>query len=146
MLRLNKLTDYGVSIMCDLAGQPFVAKSAQELAEKLQITTPTASKILKSLLKSGLLYSVRGARGGYLLSRHPELITLAQVIDALEGPIALTECGLEDGLCKQASLCAVKSNWLEINQQVYQMFEGVSLLAMLKSRSKMVSLTGSRKM
>ena len=90
MLRLSKLTDYGTVAMAHLARHPDRIHAAAELATAIGVAVPTASKILKMLARADLLRSVRGAKGGYMLSRPASEISIAEVIDAMEGPIGVT--------------------------------------------------------
>ncbi|MDN0073458.1 SUF system Fe-S cluster assembly regulator [Crenobacter sp. SG2303] len=118
MLRLSKLTDYGTVIMTHMAREPERVCSAAELAVAIGVATPTASKILKTLARASLLQSVRGARGGYLLARPPAEISIAEVIDALEGPFGMTECSAVAGLCAQEGSCLLRANWQRVNQVI----------------------------
>jgi FeS assembly SUF system regulator len=112
MIRLGKLTDYGLLLMCQIARAPFRNwHTARELAQDCRLPLPTVSKLLRILLQNGLLVSHRGIKGGYVLAREPELIPLTEIIAAVEGPFALTECGSQDaGLCELESSCPVKDN------------------------------------
>jgi FeS assembly SUF system regulator len=127
MLRVGKLTDYGTAVMTSLAQHPQRQQSAAEIAAELGLALPTVSKILKALVQHGLLLSHRGAKGGYALCAAPEEITVAQIIAAIEGPIALTECSDTAKLCGQESLCSVRGNWQRINQAVLAALQQVSL-------------------
>ncbi|HJU49477.1 MAG TPA: SUF system Fe-S cluster assembly regulator [Pseudogulbenkiania sp.] len=127
MLRLSKLTDYGTVIMAHMAREPGRVYSAAELAGAVGVATPTASKILKALARKALLQSLRGAHGGYLLSRPPREISIAQVIDALEGPLGVTECSVAAGLCQQEDTCALRGHWLRINRALRQTLDGLTL-------------------
>ncbi|MGH6626113.1 MAG: SUF system Fe-S cluster assembly regulator [Burkholderiaceae bacterium] len=118
MLRLSKLTDYGTVIMTHMARQPERVYSAAEVATAIGVTVPTASKILKTLARENLLQSLRGAHGGYLLARAPGEISIAQVIDAMEGPVGVTECSAAVGLCAQESSCSLRANWQRVNQVI----------------------------
>src|SRR6266702_3706649 len=102
MLRMSRLTDYGLVLLTHMAqgGNPAV-RTAQELARCSRVPLPTVSKILKELSKAGIVASQRGRHGGYCLARSPELISVAAVIEALEGPVALTECSTHDGACSR---------------------------------------------
>lgn len=132
MVRLGKLTDYAVVIMSHLAQEAGLARSAQEVAQQLNLALPTVSKILKVLARAGLLLSQRGARGGYRLARAAEQITLVEVIDAMEGPFALTECSVGEGICSQEGQCRLPGSWRQINRMVRSTLEGVSLAQMLR--------------
>ncbi len=131
MLKLGKLTDYATVILSFMAKEQNALHAAQEIAEATGIASPTVSKVLKMLVRSKLLTSTRGAKGGYLLARPPEKITVATVIYALEGPIALTECSASHKDCGNASGCDIQGNWGLINQKVFNALESVTLADML---------------
>ena len=130
MLRLSKLTDYGTVIMTHMARQPARVYSAAEVATAIGVTVPTAGKILKTLARENLLQSLRGAHGGYLLSRPPDQISIAQVIDALEGPVGVTECSAALGLCSQESSCSLRANWQRVNQVIRHVLSELTLADM----------------
>lgn len=134
MIRLGKLTDYGLVLMSHMAAQPQLElHTVRDLAMQCQLPTPTVSKLLKILLHSGLLASRRGTRGGYNLAREPHLISLAEIISALEGPLALTECSSEvAGLCDLESSCRIKDNQRIINQVVRGALENVMLSDLIR--------------
>jgi FeS assembly SUF system regulator len=115
MLRLGKLTDYGTVAMTHIAREPGRVHAAAELAKEIGVALPTASKILKTLGRAGLLRSVRGPKGGYVLARPAGEISVAELIDALEGPVGLTECSVIAGLCALEASCSVRANWQRIN-------------------------------
>jgi FeS assembly SUF system regulator len=130
MFKLGKLTDYGTVVMTALAARPAALRNAHELATETHVAAPTVSKLLKQLAKSGLVESIRGAHGGYRLARSPDLITVAEVVSALEGPIALTQCSVHDGGCSIESHCGVRGNWRLINSAIRQALESVTLAQM----------------
>jgi len=128
MLRMTKQADYGIVLMTQIAEVPHRRITAPELAAETQIPLPMVSKILKLLGREGLLGSHRGVNGGYSLVRDPRHITVADMIAALEGPIAFTEC-VEDtpGCCSQEAICRLRSNWQRINLALRQALESISL-------------------
>jgi len=130
MLRLSKLTDYGALVMTLLAREPARLRSATEIAECTHVSPPTVSKLLKILAKSGLVESERGHHGGYRLARLPAQISVAEIIAALEGPLALTECSSDDSDCTIAHDCSVSANWQRINGVINDALEKVSLAEM----------------
>lgn len=130
MLRMSKLTDYGIVVMSHLASEPERPHTATELALETQVSQPTVSKILKILTREGLLDSYRGAKGGYRLARGADAISIAEIINALEGPIAITECSSALGACDQEPHCTVSSHWQWINQTIYKALDDVSLAEM----------------
>ena len=129
MLRISKLTDYAILMMVELARDGEML-SAHALAERVHVEVPTASKVLKLLAGDDLLESYRGANGGYRVSRTAAEISVAEVIAAIEGPIAMTECSVEEGLCSQEDNCDLRSNWQRISQAVAQALRDVSLAEM----------------
>jgi len=131
MLKLSKLTDYATVILSYMAKNPVAMHAAQEMADETGISQPTVSKILKLLVRAKVLTSIRGAKGGYLLARAPERITVATIISALEGPIALTECNVSHKNCEQAMGCDIQGNWGLINQKVFNALESVTLADMV---------------
>jgi FeS assembly SUF system regulator len=129
MVRLSKLADYGLLLMTLIArGETFGQRTARDLAVESHLPLATVSKLLKELLQSGLLVSHRGIKGGYLLSREPQEISLIEIIAAIEGPMALTECSTEvTGLCNIEAGCPIKSNQRIINQAVRGVLERITL-------------------
>jgi FeS assembly SUF system regulator len=132
MLRMSKLTDYGAVVMTYLARDVARAHSAHEIAQAVQVSLPTTSKLLKLLGKAGLVTATRGTKGGYVLAREASEISMAQVIQALEGPIGLTECSTSPGICEQESGCSVRVNWQRINRVVVTALNHVSLAEMVQ--------------
>jgi len=133
MLRITKLTDYAIVVLTNLAS---ATGSSTALAERTRIPRPTVSKILKELTRSGIVSSQRGVQGGYQLARSPETISIADIIDAVEGPVALTECSsVEPEACEHAGCCPVEANWLRINQVVRRALGGISLADMTRPLS-----------
>lgn len=127
MLKMSKLTDYGTLVLAQLASEAEDLCSAGQLADATHIARPTVSKLLKSLSRAGLVVSERGARGGYALARAPEQISAAQIIDALEGPVAITECSSADGACELEPYCRVGRAWQRINRSIRRSLQQVSL-------------------
>jgi FeS assembly SUF system regulator len=132
MLRITKLTDYAVLVLSDMA-RPGDARAARDVAEATRIPQPTVSKVLKLLARANLVESERGKNGGYRLSRSAETITVADIVDAVEGPIAVTECSTsERGCCDLEGHCPTETNWLRINDAIRQALKGVTLADMVR--------------
>lgn len=131
VIRLSKLADYGIVIVTQLARDSGRQQNATEIAFATGIPLPMAGKILKVLTRSGILVSHRGARGGYGLARGAASVTVADVVEALEGPIALTSC-LEgeagSGDCGIELGCPTRANWQRINDAIRIALAGVTLL------------------
>lgn len=130
MLRIGKLTDYAIIVLGHMAKNPDRSYAATDLAKAAGVTIPTTSKILKALTRTQVLKSTRGAKGGYQLALPPEQTSVATIIYALEGPIALTECGLEHDACEQSSSCHTRGNWAVINRAIRTALESVTLADM----------------
>ena len=130
MLKLSKLADYATVLMTAIAADPERVHNGQELAVKTRVPVPTVAKLLKTLARGGLLESQRGAHGGYKLARAPEKLSVAEIIRALEGPIAVTECSSHHGGCNIESHCATRANWRLINTAIRQALEAVTLAQM----------------
>jgi FeS assembly SUF system regulator len=137
MLRLSKLTDYATVILTHMAKTAHQQHAAMELTEFTGISLPTVSKILKILVKANIVNSTRGAKGGYILARSPGKITVAEVIAALEGPIALTECSITHHDCEQATCCEIKGNWGLINQAISNTLNAITLADMVMPKEQM---------
>ncbi|HET9679953.1 MAG TPA: SUF system Fe-S cluster assembly regulator [Gammaproteobacteria bacterium] len=127
MLRLSKLTDYGTVLLAELAQEPASLRSAAELAEKTRLALPTVSKLLKLLTRGGLVNSTRGAQGGYTLARDPGAISAVQIIDAIEGPVAITECSSDHSNCNLQANCGVGTNWQRINIAIREALQDIKL-------------------
>jgi FeS assembly SUF system regulator len=128
-MKIARLTDYAFMVLAALDGQAQL--SAAVLAQKTELGEPTVSKILKCLSRAGLVQSARGAMGGYRLAKPAKDIDLAAVIEAMEGPIALTRCTQDSAPeCLSASCCGVQGKWGDVNGIVRSALANVSLADM----------------
>lgn len=131
MLRISKLTDYATVILAVLAERPEGCLSATEIADRTGIAPPTVSKLLKGLQRSRLVTSTRGARGGYQLARPAAEISAAHIIDAVEGPVALTECASDHGHCGIEANCSVGHSWQQVSLAIRQSLQDVRLTSLI---------------
>jgi FeS assembly SUF system regulator len=131
MLRVTKLTDYATVVLTALAARPDDVLSAPELAEQAGLEAPTVAKLLKPLAQAGLVEGFRGANGGYRLARPAESISLVEIVEAMEGPLGMTECSVHAGQCGIEDSCGVRANWRLINDVVADALRGVSLAQLL---------------
>ncbi|HEY0662573.1 MAG TPA: SUF system Fe-S cluster assembly regulator [Lysobacter sp.] len=135
MLRVTRLTDYATVVLTVLAapstGAPDAVLSASELAERAGLEVPTVSKVLKPLAQAGLVAGFRGVNGGYRLSRPADEIGLLEIVEAMEGPLGMTECSVHAGNCGIEDQCGVRANWRRINDVVIDALRGVTLAQML---------------
>ena len=131
MIRLSKLADYAVVMLSYMAAREGEVYTTARLAERSAVPEPTAAKILKLLARSSLLDSQRGSNGGYGLARPAADITVAEIIVAVDGPIALTACveGSSDH-CGVEQLCSMRGNWNRVNRAIRDALEDVTLADM----------------
>jgi FeS assembly SUF system regulator len=127
MLRISRLTDYATVVLATLAGEPQRVQTAASLAEQTHIAAPTVSKLLKQLQRAGLVPSTRGLHGGYQLARPAAHISAAAILDALEGPVALTDCSVGHGQCEIEESCRVGRVWQRLNLAIRRSLYEVSL-------------------
>ncbi|HLF12975.1 MAG TPA: SUF system Fe-S cluster assembly regulator [Gammaproteobacteria bacterium] len=132
---MSKLTDYGTMVLAQLAANDDGWSTAGQVADATHLGQPTVSKLLKSLVHAGLVVSARGVQGGYALARPAESISAAQIIDALEGPVAITECSSAHSVCDLTSYCRVGMAWQRINHSIRTALQQVSL-ADLQTRTE----------
>lgn len=144
MLRLSKLADYGTVVMTFMARGPERVHSAHEISEHIGVSTPTVSKVLKTLARYDLVVSSRGAKGGYVLARSADEITMAEIISAMEGgPLGLTECSTMPGLCMQEPSCSIRGNWQKINRAIVDALDRVSLAEMARPVAHPIRIAAS---
>ena len=131
MLRVTKLTDYATVVLTVLAARPGQVLSANELAEAAGLETPTVAKLLKPLAQAGLVTGLRGVNGGYRLAHPAEAISLIQIVEAMEGPLAITDCSNDHSNCGIAHQCGVRSQWRLINDVLADALRSVTLQQMV---------------
>jgi FeS assembly SUF system regulator len=135
MIRMSKLTDYAIVILAHLARAEGTL-TAQELAGRSRVPLPTVSKLAKELSKAGLVISHRGRNGGYGLARPAERISVAEIVEALEGPIALTECskpGHND--CGIEDTCLARASWDPVSRAIEDALRALPLSAIAPFRA-----------
>ena len=135
MLKLGKMTDYAATVLVVLAQTHDEKLTTSQVSELAMLEIPTVSKILKLLTHAQLVTSIRGAHGGYMIARSPDEITVADLISAIEGPVAMTDCTVEGGSCLQESTCQMAANWQKVTTVVRQALENVSFAEMLPNAS-----------
>ena len=127
-MKLSKLTDYAVVLLSFLAKSVRGPRSATALAQDTGIPAPTVAKLMKRLAKAGLVTATRGVSGGYTLVSDASVISVADIIAAIEGPIALTACvEASDDSCAVESICGLAGNWEPVNAAVRTALQRVTL-------------------
>lgn len=132
MFKLNRMTDYAVVMLSRMAQDEGRSYTAIALAQEVGVPAPTVQKLLKILTRATVVKSTRGAAGGYVLVRPGHEITLAEVITALDGPIALTACvdgGEKD--CSVEAICPMSGGWNKVNRAIRHALMGVTLADMI---------------
>lgn len=132
MIRLNKLTDYAVVIMAEMGRMADVA-TAGAISQRTTVPRPTVAKLLKLLAHHGLVVAHRGRSGGYRLARSVAAITVAQVVEAIEGPLAVSAC--VDGAaecCDIERTCPMHGRWDQVNGALRRALQGLTLADMLR--------------
>ena len=129
MIRVSKMADYGVVAISYMARDPKLHYSAAQVSRNTGVPLPSASKVLKLLAKANILYSRRGATGGYRLSKDPHHISVADLVIAIDGPIAITDC-LEQtsgNTCSLEEICFVRKPWQKVSKAIQVALEEVTL-------------------
>lgn len=145
MIRLSRMADYGVVVMTYMAMRAHRTQTTHQVAQATGLPEATVGKLLKVFAREGLLESHRGVHGGYELTRPAEDVSVADIVTAVEGPIALTLC-VDDhpGTCDVESLCPMRGGWNRINSALREALEGVSLAAMAFPELPPLALAGER--
>jgi len=130
MIKISKLADYAVVLLSYLVREKNALMSASILAERTGIPLPTVSKILKILANVGVIRSIRGAKGGYQLTRDIDSISVAEIVEVMDGPIVLVDCQDREKnaeICTYGSRCSLQEGWSPINDAMKSALETVSL-------------------
>jgi len=128
MLRITKITDYGFILLAHMATQDRESlHNAKDLSASINIPLPTVSKVLKILTQGGILQSHQGSKGGYSLARSASEISAAEIIEAIEGPVAITDCSGAEGCDRN---CQVSPRWQQVNSAVIGALQGLTLADM----------------
>jgi len=134
VLKLGKLTDYATLVMTELASGSQQPRSAQELAARSHVAAPTVAKLLRLLARAQLVVAERGVHGGYRLTRAPASISVADIVAAVEGPVAVTECAGVRSCCAIEHHCGVRGHWRSINTAIERALASVTLAQMCAER------------
>ena len=121
------MADYATVVLSYLAAHPQEPQSAAQVAEKTRISAHTVAKLLKQLVDARLVVSQRGINGGYQLARPAQTITVAEMVTAIDGAPALTECGTAASCCVHEAYCGMRGHWRKINRRVVKVLEEMNL-------------------
>jgi Rrf2 family protein len=128
IMKISTKSEYGTLAMLDLAihykDSPIHMK---DISERQNITFKYLGQLFLLLKNRGLIYGLRGANGGYQLSRAPKSITLLEIFEALEGPISITECTTNQNFCTKSDACVTRGIWKDTRNLIYNFFKGITL-------------------
>jgi Rrf2 family protein len=142
MLRLSKKADYALMAMKHLARQRAAAStSAREIAEQYDIPIELMAKVLQRLVRMRLLASTQGTRGGYMLFRPANTISIADVIEAIDGPFTVTACSTEKHNCEQFNKCNVRDPLWQIRERIAAALETVTIAEIAADNTAPVSVS-----
>lgn len=128
MLRLSREADYGTLALVYIASRSAGSLAfRRDIAAHYNIPSEFLAKVLQKLSRRGLVRSFRGIQGGYALARSPDLITLVDVVEAVDGPLALVDCQCPDPSCRQEPACTMKSAMSEVQEQIHRVLSAVTL-------------------
>jgi FeS assembly SUF system regulator len=134
MIILSKLADYGVIVATHLAMAPDRQMNATSLAEESRLPKATVAKILKTLAHAGIVTGARGASGGYRLARACSVITVAEIVAAIDGAIGVTQCSIHEPACERSQYCPTRPHWRRINEAVGTALSAITLAEMVAPR------------
>ena len=127
MLRIGKLTDYGLVVLNQLALAGAQKLSTEDIAQTTGLSIATVRKVMKAIVDAGLVNAQRGSKGGYRIALAPKQISVLDVVQAFEGPVSLTECSADDNHCEITESCSLSSNWTGINDLLLRVLGGITL-------------------
>jgi len=139
MLKLSKKTDYAIILLTHL-GEEEVPVSAQKVATHYKLPYPMVANILKQLVSSGLIESIRGKHGGYVLAKPADEINLAEIIMVTDSPFNLVECVHDEDNCKVHQFCPTRGPLLALHHKIQQFVEETTLAAIIRD-AKPINLT-----
>lgn len=127
MLRIGKLTDYGLVVLNQLALAGSQKLSTDDISQATGLSIATVRKVMKAIVDAGIVIAQRGSKGGYRIARAPDQISVLDVVQAFEGPVSLTECSADDNHCEITDSCSLASNWTGINDLLLKVLDGITL-------------------
>lgn len=136
MFRLGKKTEYSILALRYLGRNESMTATVREIAEACRVPAPLLAKLLQQLARSGLVYSLQGVNGGYRLRGAIAAITLAEVIEAIEGPFKVTACGGVEGRCSRSGFCDLRSAMAPVQDQMLNYLQTVTLADLQGPRGK----------
>jgi Rrf2 family protein len=138
MLRLSKKTDYGLLALGYLASEaPAGVASTRAIAERYDIPVELLAKVLQQLSRLGLVAAQKGVHGGYHLTRPASAISLAEIVQAIDGPLAITACGRDEEPCGQFDTCTVRGPLARVTERILSVLQTMTLVEMVPGEGAM---------
>jgi len=119
-MQITRETDYAIRCVYYLAGKPDEVTMVDEIAREMHVPKSFLAKILQKLTRASLVKSYRGVKGGFALARHPGRISLLDVIEAVQGPVAMNKCAIDESVCRFSATCSIHPVWIEVRKEVEQ--------------------------
>jgi len=133
VLKLTKKADYGLIALRHLASVPGATSSTKDIADTYHLPVPLLAKVLQKLTRAGILSSVAGTNGGYKLSRDPQRISALEVVRAIDGPVILTHCFTEHGVCDQSENCTVREPLRRVHEAILELLNRFTITELAES-------------
>jgi len=127
VLKLTKKADYGLIALRHLASVPGATASTKEIADAYHLPVPLLAKVLQQLTRAGILQSIAGTNGGYRLARDPRKISALEVVRAIDGPVILTHCFTEHGVCDQSDNCTVREPLRRVHEAILDLLNNFTI-------------------
>ncbi len=138
-MKISTKGRYGLRIMVDIAQNVSeVPRNIHDICKSQNLSEKYVSRLIIGFRRAGIIYSVRGAGGGYMLKRQPKHITLLEILEASEGKISIVDCVLCPKKCKKAENCVVREVWTELNNKIKKAFESVTLQDILDKGQNLI--------
>jgi Rrf2 family protein len=144
VLKLTKKADYGLIALRHLASVPGATASTKDIADTYNLPVPLLAKVLQQLTRAGILKSVAGTNGGYKLARDPSRISALEVVRAIDGPVILTHCFTEHGVCDQSDKCTVREPLRRVHEAILELLHKFTITELAESPATRLVVMNSK--
>lgn len=134
-MQITRQTDYAIRCILYLSQYPNEVKVVDEIARARSIPKVFLSKIMQKLSKAGIVRSYRGVKGGFELAKKPRNISLLDVIEAIEGPVAMNICAIDKKLCNLSNACSVHPVWVKLREETERRLRRYNFETLLKEKA-----------
>lgn len=133
-MQITRETDYAIRSIYYLAERFGKTASISQISENTSVPVDFLAKILQKLAKTGIVKSHRGVKGGFGLAKQPSQITFLDAMEAIEGPVAMNVCALDQKLCSLSSSCVIHPVWIEVRKEVRKLLASRNFAQVLKAQ------------